>query len=138
MASPPRKRCPLPNVPAASGHLRKACADPRVRATARLPERPHRTGVPSPACGRSIDGEDRRSAMLVKEFMTRRAETIEPDETLETAARRMRERGVGALVVCEAGRAIGILTDRDIVVRSTAEGAPPAEADVRGAMTPQV
>ncbi len=70
--------------------------------------------------------------------MTCRAETVGPDETLEAAARRMREAGVGALVVSDDGRAIGILTDRDIVVRSTAEGEAPAAADVRSAMTPQV
>jgi CBS domain-containing protein len=76
--------------------------------------------------------------MLVRDAMTYRAETIGPDETLQAAARTMKELGVGALVVCDEARVIGILTDRDIVVRSTAEGAAPAEADVRSAMTPQV
>lgn len=76
--------------------------------------------------------------MLVRTIMTPRAETIGPDETLEFAATRMRERGVGALVVCEGEELLGILTDRDIVVRSTARGRNPAEADVRSAMTPQL
>ena len=76
--------------------------------------------------------------MLVKDVMTRRAETISPDETLQSAARRMREVGVGALAVCEEDHLVGVLTDRDIVVRSTAEARDPAEADVRSAMTPQV
>lgn len=76
--------------------------------------------------------------MLVRDVMTPRAETIRPDETLKAAACRMKERGVGALVVLEEGRAIGVLTDRDIVVRSIAEGRDPTEADVRSAMTPQV
>jgi CBS domain-containing protein len=70
--------------------------------------------------------------------MTYRAESIGPDETLEAAARTMKERGVGALVVCDEARAVGILTDRDIVVRGVAEGRNPAAADVRSAMTPQV
>lgn len=70
--------------------------------------------------------------------MTRRAEAIAPDETLEAAARRMEACGVGALVVCEGDRAIGVLTDRDIVVRSVADGRAPAATDVRSAMTPQV
>jgi CBS domain-containing protein len=76
--------------------------------------------------------------MMVREAMTLRAETIGPDETLAAAARRMREVGVGALVVCEQDRVIGMLTDRDIVVRSIADGRDPGIADVRSAMTPQV
>jgi CBS domain-containing protein len=76
--------------------------------------------------------------MLVRDAMTRRAETIGPDETLQAAARRMKQSDVGALVVCDDARVIGILTDRDIVVRSIAAGRSPAEADVRSTMTPQV
>jgi CBS domain-containing protein len=76
--------------------------------------------------------------MLVRDVMTLRAETIGPDETLEAAARAMRQRDVGALVVCADDDVVGILTDRDIVVRSVAEGRSPAEADVRSAMTPQM
>jgi CBS domain-containing protein len=76
--------------------------------------------------------------MLVSDVMTHVAETIGPDETLQAAAVKMRECGVGALVVCVEGRPVGMLTDRDIVVRSVAEGRAPEEADVRSAMTPQV
>ncbi len=76
--------------------------------------------------------------MRVKEVMTRRAETIDPDETLQEAARRMRDVGIGALVVCAGEELVGVITDRDIVVRSTAAGADPAWFTVRSAMTPQV
>jgi CBS domain-containing protein len=76
--------------------------------------------------------------MLVKEAMTHRAETIGPEETLQSAARKMRELGIGALAVCERERLVGFLTDRDIVVRATAEGLDPAATLVRSAMTPQV
>ncbi len=76
--------------------------------------------------------------MLVRDAMTYRAETIGPNDTLQAAARAMKQADVGALVVCDEGRVIGILTDRDIVVRSLAEGRNLAEADVRSAMTPQV
>jgi CBS domain-containing protein len=75
--------------------------------------------------------------MLVRDAMTHRAETIGPDETLE-AARRMKEVGVGALAVCDKDRVVGVTTDRDILVRSVAEGQNPAHADVRSAMTPQI
>ncbi len=75
--------------------------------------------------------------MLVREAMTAGAETIGPGETLQAAAAKMRETGVGALVVRDGERVIGIVTDRDIVMRSVAEGRSPL-ADVASAMTPQV
>lgn len=76
--------------------------------------------------------------MLVKDVMTKRAETIGPDYTLQEAARRMRALGVGALPVCERDRVVGMLTDRDIVIRGVSEGVDPVKATVRGSMTPQV
>jgi CBS domain-containing protein len=76
--------------------------------------------------------------MLVRDAMTQPVETIGPEETLQAAARRMKEQGVGALVVREGDRIAGILTDRDIVVRTVAEGRSPAVARVRSAMTAQV
>jgi CBS domain-containing protein len=44
------------------------------------------------------------------------------DDTVEAAARSMRDRGVGCLIVTREGRPIGIVTDRDLVVRVIAEG----------------
>lgn len=76
--------------------------------------------------------------MLVGEVMTRRAETIGPDESVAGAARRMREIGVGALAVWARGEAIGVITDRDIVVRAIATGLDPAATAVKSVMTPQV
>ncbi|WP_242392420.1 CBS domain-containing protein [Anaeromyxobacter oryzisoli] len=76
--------------------------------------------------------------MRVGEAMTVRAETIGPDEALEAAARRMRDTGIGALPVCESDRLVGMITDRDIVVRGVAAGLAPGAAKVRDAMTAQV
>src|SRR5512144_830538 len=76
--------------------------------------------------------------MLVSEAMTRRAEMIGPDESLEDAARRMREVGVGALAVSTDGDAIGMITGRDIVVRGVAAGLDLGTTTVRSIMTPQV
>jgi CBS domain-containing protein len=44
----------------------------------------------------------------------------------------------GVLPVCEGEKLVGILTDRDITVRSTAEGTNPTEGVVRDVMTPHV
>lgn len=61
-----------------------------------------------------------------KEIMHRGAECVAASDTLETAARMMRDRQVGALPVCGPDyRLQGIITDRDIVVRCLAGGRDP-------------
>lgn len=77
--------------------------------------------------------------MLVKEVMTRHVECVRPDDTLQTAARKMRELDIGPLPVCgDNDRLAGMVTDRDITVRATAEGKDPTRTPVRDAMTPDV
>jgi CBS domain-containing protein len=77
--------------------------------------------------------------MQVNEVMTRSVECTSPNATLQDAARRMRELDVGPLPVCgESDRLVGMLTDRDIVVRAVAEGLDPSTARVRDVMTPSV
>ncbi len=71
----------------------------------------------------------------VADIMTRCVEVVTPDDTLQHAARRMDELGVGSMPVCAGGELVGIVTDRDITVRATAAGTPPAQARVRDAMT---
>jgi CBS domain-containing protein len=56
--------------------------------------------------------------------------TTSPDETVEQAARTMRDRGVGCLIVRDGRRLAGIVTDRDLVVRVLAEGINPTSARV--------
>jgi CBS domain-containing protein len=58
--------------------------------------------------------------------MTSGAECIGERETLDLAARKMRDLNVGALPICgEDQRLKGIITDRDIVVKCVAEGSDP-------------
>ncbi|GAA2749682.1 MULTISPECIES: CBS domain-containing protein [Kitasatospora] len=60
------------------------------------------------------------------EIMHPGAECIGDQETLADAARIMRERDVGALPICgENQKLLGILTDRDIVLKCVAEGRDP-------------
>ncbi|MCD0481758.1 CBS domain-containing protein [Streptacidiphilus sp. ASG 303] len=62
-----------------------------------------------------------------KEIMHRGAQCVSEHETLDAAARMMRELGVGALPICgDDDRLKGIVTDRDIVVKCLAEGGDPA------------
>lgn len=60
--------------------------------------------------------------MKVRDIMTTSVEAIAPDTDLVAAARRMKELNVGSLPVVKDGRLIGIITDRDIVIRAVAEG----------------
>lgn len=56
--------------------------------------------------------------LSVKEVMSHPVETIGPDASLAEAARRMRQRGIGCLVVLEGDRLVGILTEGDFVRRA--------------------
>ena len=66
-----------------------------------------------------------------REVMTPTAEFIEPDKPLADAAREMAREDVGALPVCDNGKLVGMLTDRDIVVRAIADGRDPKTTKVR-------
>jgi CBS domain-containing protein len=61
----------------------------------------------------------------VKEVMTTGPITLDRDASLAEAARLMRDRGIGDVIVVEGDDAEGIVTDRDIVIRGVAEGADP-------------
>jgi CBS domain-containing protein len=69
------------------------------------------------------------------EVMTTDVLTVEPSDTIGEAAQKMTERGVGAVVVSDFGRMIGIFTERD-VMRAVAGRVHSSEARVREWMTP--
>lgn len=73
--------------------------------------------------------------MLIREVMTRSVTLTNPDATLTDAARRMAEEDVGALPIGENDRLVGMLTDRDIVVRAIARNRSAEQTRVREAMT---
>jgi len=69
--------------------------------------------------------------MKVSEVMTIEVETVQMNSTLEEAASIMKVENVGAIpVVDEDDDLVGIITDRDIVVRCVAEGKDPADTNV--------
>lgn len=74
--------------------------------------------------------------MLAGDIMKRAVQSIDADESLQAAAQIMRNANVGFLPVCEQGRVIGTLTDRDIAIRGVAAGL--TEACVATVMTPEV
>lgn len=65
--------------------------------------------------------------MLVREVMTRGAECVAPTASLPDAARKMRDLDVGPLPVCEDDRLVGMVTDRDIIVRAVADDRDPRQ-----------
>jgi CBS domain-containing protein len=58
--------------------------------------------------------------MKLSEVMTRDVQIANPDDTLAEAALRMTEHEVGALPVCNGRKVLGMITDRDLVVRGLA------------------
>jgi CBS domain-containing protein len=76
--------------------------------------------------------------MQLKDVMTCGVTVVLPEATVQEAAREMEALEVGPLPVCEGERLVGMLTDRDITVRTVAAGRDPATILVREVMTPEV
>jgi CBS domain-containing protein len=73
--------------------------------------------------------------MKISEVMTRHVEIVEPEATLKDAAQLMDDQDVGALPVCDNDRLVGIITDRDIIVRAVSAGVDPNRSRVADSMT---
>ena len=73
--------------------------------------------------------------MQIHEVMTPDPRSVQPRDTLQSAAQVMDELNVGVVPVCEGGILVGMLTDRDIVVRSTSVGLDPRTTTVEAVMT---
>ena len=73
--------------------------------------------------------------MKVRELMTTEPTTVEPKATLGEAATLMKQNDCGSIPVVEGGRLVGIVTDRDIVVRGVATGKDPKTQRVSEVMS---
>ena len=60
--------------------------------------------------------------MRISDIMTRDVQVARPEDTLRDAAETMARIDAGSLPVCDGRRLLGIVTDRDIVVRGLAKG----------------
>jgi len=76
--------------------------------------------------------------MNVREIMTTDITKATPDNTLVDIAVIMRDEDIGALPVVEDGELIGIVTDRDIVVRAIANGRDPSTTKVEEVLSEEV
>ena len=73
--------------------------------------------------------------MKVKDVMHTGVSWVEPDVSVAEVAKKMRNEDIGAVPVGEHDRLIGMVTDRDITCRGTAEGASPKELTARDVMS---
>ena len=71
----------------------------------------------------------------IKDVMTPNCQWVAPEASIAQAAQAMRDQDIGFLPVGENDRLIGMITDRDIAIRSAAAGQNPSQATVREAMT---
>jgi CBS domain-containing protein/sporulation protein YlmC with PRC-barrel domain len=110
--------------PARQGREAEADLDPRI----------------TPAAAAATPGWKRSQAegMQIKEIMTDQVEVVHPEATLREAAQKMALLDVGPLPVCNGDELVGMLTDRDITVRATAEGRDPKTTRVYEVMTPEI
>lgn len=76
--------------------------------------------------------------MKVKDIMTKSVAYINPESTVTEAAQLMQKHNVGSIPVCDQSGLIGMVTDRDIVVRNVAHGKDPQSTPVKNVMTSQV
>ena len=76
--------------------------------------------------------------MKVWQVMTRPVEAVEPADTLRTAAEQMRAVNAGSIPVVDGSTPVGVITDRDIVVRAIALGHDPDTATVSDVMSDEV
>jgi CBS domain-containing protein len=70
-------------------------------------------------------------ASKVRDVMTSDPTTCEASDSVEDAAKAMRDGHFGAVIVVDEGRVTGIVTDRDIAIRVVAEGKDPGDTELR-------
>jgi CBS domain-containing protein len=76
--------------------------------------------------------------MKIDQVMSTNVECIAPTLPIGKAAEKMRDLDVGFLPICEHDKLIGVVTDRDITIRSVVQGRDPRLAPVREIMTQSV
>lgn len=73
--------------------------------------------------------------MLVKEVMREKAEVIHFDRSVQEAAKMMKDGNFGSLPIEQNDKMVGMITDRDIVVRVVANGKDPSTTKVADCMS---
>lgn len=73
--------------------------------------------------------------MKVKDVMTKKVFTSTPDASVKDVADQMKELNVGAIPIVQGQKPVGIITDRDIVLRTVSENKDPSKVKVADIMS---
>ncbi|WP_031515954.1 CBS domain-containing protein [Desulfofalx alkaliphila] len=71
----------------------------------------------------------------LQEIMTTNVATVSPQQSVAEVAQIMSRHNIGSVPVVENGRCVGMITDRDITLRVTAQGQNPANTPVQSVMS---
>lgn len=74
----------------------------------------------------------------IDDVMTRDVQSISPEQSVRRAAQMMDEFNIGSIPVCDGNKLVGMITDRDITIRSTAAGQAPESTRVGDVMSTDV
>lgn len=97
------------------------------------------TQVYTAVAGRSEAGRWRHEPLLAREVMTRNVRTARPESPLRDVARIMKDESCGVVpIVDERNRLVGIVTDRDLVIRAFTGGRSPEQLRASDVMTDDV
>lgn len=73
--------------------------------------------------------------MKVKDLMTSSVVSLNSNDSTKKAAELMKEHNIGSVPVCQDGKVIGIITDRDIALRTVGDGKDAKTVTVRDIMS---
>lgn len=76
--------------------------------------------------------------MKLKDIMTKNIASVNTTSTVEEVAKLMQKYNVGSVPVCEQDKLVGIVTDRDIIMKNIASGNSPSNTSVRNIMTSNI
>jgi len=76
--------------------------------------------------------------MHIRDVMSTAVVVMQPESGLGDIARKMRDEDIGSIPIAENDRLVGMVTDRDIVIRALADGADMSTLDARSVMSPQI
>jgi len=77
-------------------------------------------------------------SMNVRQIMSKSVVTVSPNDTVEKAATLMKEHNIGSIPVCDNKQIRGIITDRDITLRSVAVGKDVKTQKISEVMTTEI
>ncbi|WP_446898358.1 CBS domain-containing protein [Clostridium sp. LBM24168] len=73
--------------------------------------------------------------MKIKDIMTESVVSLNVNDTIERAAELMAQYNIGSVPVCEENKVVGMITDRDIAIRSSSQGQNSKTKTVRDVMS---